>query len=60
MSVAEDRLEYMQREQSDDKQCDPSPCRQNPGNQESDQDSDPERVASARRPHYWGLMGCSR
>ncbi len=60
MSVVGDPLEYMQREQSDDKQGDPSPRRQEPSNQESDQDPDPERVASARRPHYRGLLACSR
>ena len=60
MSVVDDRLDYMQREQSDDKQCDPSPGRQEPSNQESDQDSDPERVTTARRPHYRGLLAYSR
>jgi len=60
MNVVDDPLEYMQREQSDDKQCDPSPRRKEPSNHESDQDSDPEHVTSARRPYYRGLLACSR
>ncbi len=60
MSVADERLEYMQREQSDNKQYDPSPSRQDPSNQQGEQDSGPERVASARRPRHRGLLACSR
>ncbi len=60
MSVADERLEYMQREQSDDKQCDPGPPRQDPNNQEGEQDSVPECVATAHRPRHRGLLACSR
>jgi hypothetical protein len=60
MSVVDDRLEYMRPEQSDDKQRDHSPPRQEPNNHKSEQDSEPERVARARRPRYRGLLACSR
>ena len=58
-SMADERLDYMQCEQGDDKQYDPSPPRKEPRNEEGEQDSVPERVATAHRPHRRGLLACN-